>query len=56
MVEDDRDLNGNFKWPLSKRKNSSTLEHKDSKEKYDNYKTYGLPSNKKTSQAPKILF
>jgi hypothetical protein len=25
MVEDDRDLNGNIKYPLSKRKNSSTL-------------------------------
>jgi hypothetical protein len=55
MVEDDRNLNGNFKSPPSKRKNSSTLEHKGSKEKYDNYNTFGSPSSKRVGRAPKVL-
>ncbi len=55
MVEDDRDLNGNFKQPPLKRKNYSTLEQKGSKEKYENYKTSRSPINKKVGQAPKVL-
>ncbi len=55
MVEDDRDLNGNFKQLPSKRKIINTLEHKGSKEKCDNYKTFGLPNNKRASQAPKVV-
>jgi hypothetical protein len=43
------------KQPLSKRKNSSTLKQKGSKEKYENYKTFGLPSNKRVGWALKIL-
>jgi hypothetical protein len=55
IFEDDRDLNGNFKYPPSKRKNSSTLEQKNSKEKYENYKPSRSPSNKRASRAPKVL-
>ncbi len=55
VVEDDRDLNGNFKEPLSKRKNYGSLKQKGTKEKYENYKTFGLPSNKRASQTLKAL-
>ncbi len=55
MVEDDRNLNGNFKQPPSKRKKINTLEQKGSKEKYENYKTFGSPNNKRAGQAPKVL-
>ncbi len=55
MIEDDRNLNGNFKQPSSKRKFVSTLRQKGSKEKHENYKTFGLPSNKRASGAPKVL-
>ncbi len=55
MVEDDKDLNGNFKQPPSERILFSTLEHKGSKEKYENYKTFGSLSNKRVGRAPKVL-
>ncbi len=55
MVEDDRDLNDNFKQLPSKRKNSSTVEQKGSTEKYENYKTSGTLNNERASRAPKVL-
>ncbi len=55
MVEDDRNLNDNFKESPSKRKKSSSFEQKGSKEKYENCETSGSLKNKRASQAPKVL-